>query len=170
MKDKIAVIILFIPLLGCGLLMSNSPMRIGMRVVDQTNIYPSPNAGKAMVYFYHDPAVSVQLGGHYIYQDGVLVGAVRFSLTDTLPTYFFLETAPGAHTYTTGKFTYSAGGEDSNDILSRRTLNLESGKTYYFRVKVPESNVGGFLEIVASEEGEQAVRNCQYAILKPEHS
>ena len=121
-----------------------------------------------MVYFYHDPG-SVAIGGHHIYQDGMLVGAVRFYGTDTLPTYFFLETATGAHTYTTGKFNYSAGGEDPNDILSRRTLNVESGKTYYLKVKTTESDVGGFLEIVASEEGEQAVRyNCQYAVLKPE--
>src|SRR5215510_13372059 len=49
MKNKIAVIILFIPLLVCGLLLSNSPMRIGIGVVVQTTVSPSPNAGKAMV-------------------------------------------------------------------------------------------------------------------------
>jgi len=169
MKGKIAIIALFVPLLGCGFTMSNSSLRIGMRVVDQnTNEYPTPNAGKAMLYFYYDRAVAWRLGGHNIYQDGVLVGAVRFSLGDTIPTYFFLETYPGVHTYTTGKYTYSARGEDPNDVLSRRTLNVEAGKTYYLRVKGTEANEGGFLEIVASEEGEQAVRNCQYAILKPE--
>jgi hypothetical protein len=123
MKDKIAVITLFIPLLGCGLVMSDSPLRIGWRVVDQTNIYPTPNNGKAIVYFYHDPSVGDwgQQGGYYIYEDGLLIGAVRFSPMDNIPTYFFLERSEGTHTYTTGRFNLTSGGEDPKDVLSRRS-------------------------------------------------
>src|SRR5690242_8598979 len=155
MMGKIAAIGIAVLLLGCGL-RSNSPFRIASRMIDQTNQYPRPNAEKAMVYFYHDPA-SYRYGAHYIYQDGVAVGAVSFApMSDTSPTYFFLETAPGVHTYITADV--SMGVEDPNAILSRRTLKLEPGKTYYLRVRTTEYFVGGFLEFVAPEEGESAVR------------
>ena len=59
-----------------------------------SNQYPDPKADKGLVYFYRERKFMGAAISYNIKEHNQIVGAVANG------TYFFLEVAPGSHTYT----------------------------------------------------------------------
>jgi hypothetical protein len=80
------------------------------------NIYPDPEPGKGLVYFYRGSKMYGCLVSFKITEDATIVGRIKNK------TYFFIQATPGEHTYTV------SGGSGSSC-----TIMVEPGKTYYIK-------------------------------------
>ncbi len=83
------------------------------------NVYPDPEPGKGLVYFFRDAHGGGIAVTYNIREGKEVLGPIKSG------TYFFVQTTPGPHTYTA-----------STETKASRTIQVEAGKTYYVKCSV----------------------------------
>ena len=83
------------------------------------SIYPYPDPGKGLVYFFRESHFVGALGSYNIYEGKQILGPMKNG------SYFFVQATPGEHTYS---------GPDA--WASSLTINVEAGQTYYVSCSV----------------------------------
>ena len=114
---------------------------------------PSGDPNLGLIYFYRESEFTGSLRTVYIDVDGKRAGALNSG------TYFVYETVPGEHVASVENWL----GEDSS-----RTIQIEAGKIYYIKggIKMGFWDAVPFINFVAKEEGEGAIKDLNYATMK----
>jgi len=115
--------------------------------IQKEKIYPEPEQGKGLVYFYRERKFVGGAVGYNIKEGDTVIGAIKNG------TYFFVQATPGTHTYTA-----------ATEASTARTITIEAGKTYYFECGV---DIGVFagrpaMKIANSEEARSVLPNLKY--------
>jgi hypothetical protein len=111
------------------------------------------NPQMAQIYFYREKNFQGSMRGIYITVDGQRVGGLNSG------TYFVHEVLPGAHTFSVEDWL----GEDPS-----RTITVNAGEQRYLKGSLQFGfwDAQPRIEIVANEEGQAAIQQLTYGILK----
>ena len=114
---------------------------------------PSGDPKAGIIYFYRESEFTGSLRTVYVNADGKRRGALNSG------TYFAYETTPGEHAVT----VENRLGEDP-----ARIIQVEAGKSYYVKggVKMGMWDAVPYINFVAREEGEGAIKSLNYATMK----
>ena len=118
---------------------------------EDVNLYPKPSAGKAMVYFYREPAF---FGGYIGYPVGIGDGDDEIGALSP-GTYFFAEFDPG-------EYIFWVETDKRDEVM----VTLRPGATVYLS---SQADLGLFAPLVlinevSARKGEKAVRSLRYAL------
>ncbi|MBI5150901.1 MAG: DUF2846 domain-containing protein [Candidatus Omnitrophica bacterium] len=147
MTKKISLVLCLFLLCGCATAM------VANLTKHREHYVPSGDSNFGLIYFYRESEFTGSLRTVYINVDGKRRGALNSG------TYFVYETTPGEHVASVENWL----GEDSS-----RTIHVETGKNYYIKggVKMGLWDAVPFLNFVAREEGEGAIKDLNYATMK----
>ncbi len=149
MKKVLLIAIISLLIVGCAAVPTYDNF-----ITQPQSIYPSPTAGKALVYFYKETSIEGAL--YYIRQGDKIIGAVGPE------GYFFLEFEPGEQWF------WAEVTDGFWDVKKYFSLKTEANHTYY----VLMSWEFGFFyarpqfQTVPEEIGRAAVRNLKYTTLR----
>lgn len=115
------------------------------------SVYPDPKADMGLVYFYREARFAGGAISYFIYDGENKIGALASG------TYFFYWAEPGDHTFWA-----------KTEQKSSRTINIESGKTYYINGDVRRGSfvASPRLLIINEMEGKSRIKECKYAVIK----
>lgn len=110
-------------------------------------VFPQPEPGKGLVYFYRERKVQLSLYGYDIEEHAKPIGAVKNG------TYFFVQASPGPHTYT-----------GYMEAASSRTIEVEAGHTYYIECGIEMGVLTGrsSLKIANETEAKAVLQGLKY--------
>lgn len=147
MAKKIGLVLCLFLLYGCATAM------VANLTKHKDHYAPSSDPNLGLIYFYRESEFAGSLRTVYIDVDGKRGGALNSG------TYFVYETTPGEHVATVEDWL----GEDPS-----RTIRVEAGKSYYVKggVKMGIWDTVPYINLVAREEGEGAVKSLNYATMK----
>lgn len=147
MRNKLLLLLCLFLLTGCA-----TPMVASL--IKHTGHYiPTNNPNKGLIYIYRESSFIGCLRGIYINVNGKRAGALNSG------TYFVYEADPGEVVVSV---------EDWLGKNPYRIINVEAGKTYYVKagIKMGMWDADPFINYVAKEEGEGAVKELVYATMK----
>jgi hypothetical protein len=149
MKRILLIAIAGLILAGCAVIPTYDDV-----MVQPQNLYPSPSAGKSLIYFYKEDSF---LGAAaYIRQGDKTIGAL------SLEGYFFREVDPGEH------WLCADAADGFLPVKIYLSLKTEAGQTYYVLMSGNFSLFYAFpsLQAVPPEVGRAAVRKLKYTTLR----
>lgn len=115
--------------------------------IQKEKVYPEPEQGKGLVYFYRERKFVGGAVGYNIKEGETVIGAIKNG------TYFFIQATPGVHTYTA-----------STEASTARTITVEEGKTYYLECGVEIGVFAGrpAMKIANEAEAKSVLPNLKY--------
>ncbi len=115
--------------------------------IQKEKLYPDPEDGKGLVYFYRERKLVGGAVGYNIKEGETVIGAIKNG------TYCFVQATPGAHTYSA-----------STEAGTARTLTIEAGKTYYIECGVEMGLFAGrpSMKIANPDEAKAVLPGLKY--------